>query len=56
LGKVWWRREPTSPEGLNELIALVRDIGGMLMGIDAKLEEIVELLRGDDDEGHRADT
>jgi hypothetical protein len=33
-----------------ELVALVRDLGGLLMGIDAKLERIVEILEGDDEE------
>jgi hypothetical protein len=44
---VWRRREPpTEPE---ELVGLVRDLGRLLMSIDARLEEIVELLREDDD-------
>jgi hypothetical protein len=52
---VWRPREP-APE-LVELVALVRDIGKFLMGMDAKLDRIIELLGGEDDEeGNRADS
>jgi hypothetical protein len=52
---VWRRREP-SPE-LIELLGLVREIGTFLMGMDAKLDLIVQLLGGEDDEeGNRANS
>jgi hypothetical protein len=43
---VWRRREP--PSEPKELVGLVRDLGRLLMSIDPRLEEIVELLREDD--------
>jgi hypothetical protein len=42
------KREPM-PE-LLELLALVQDLGSYLMGMDAKLELIIELLGGEDGE------
>jgi hypothetical protein len=45
---VWQRRKPANEAA--ELVVLVRDLGTLLMSIDARLEEIVELLREDDDE------
>jgi hypothetical protein len=52
---VWGRREPSAE--LVELIALVHEIGRFLMGMDAKLDRIVELLGGEDgEEGNRADS
>ena len=45
---MWRRREP-QPE-LVELLAVVQDLGSFLMGMDAKLELIIELLGGEDGE------
>jgi hypothetical protein len=48
------KREPSSE--LLELIAVVQDLSSFVMGMDAKLELIVELLGGEDEEeGNRAD-
>jgi hypothetical protein len=46
-----------SSSELVEQIAVVQDLGSFLMGMDAKLELIIELL-GDEDgeEGNRADS
>jgi hypothetical protein len=51
-----WRKAESSSE-LVELIAVIQDLGSFLMGMDAKLELIIELL-GDEDgeEGNRADS
>jgi hypothetical protein len=39
------------------MVALVREIGRFLMGMDARLDRIVELLGGEDgEEGNRADS
>jgi hypothetical protein len=46
---MWGRREP--PAELAEIVALIRDLGQLLMGIDAKLERVVELLEENDGEG-----
>jgi hypothetical protein len=49
------RKKEPSPE-LLELISLVSDLGSFVMGMDAKLELIVELLGGEDEEeGNRTD-
>jgi len=50
-------RKAESSQVLSELTAVVRDLGSFLMGMDAKLELIIELL-GDEDgeEGNRADS
>jgi len=45
-----WRRSDPSVE-LQEIVALLRDLGRLLMGIDAKLERVVDLLEEDDAEG-----
>ncbi len=37
------------PAELVEIVSLLNDLGGILMGIDAKLEMIVMLLEVDDD-------
>jgi hypothetical protein len=38
------------PDSESEVVKLLHDIGGMLMSIDARLEKIVALLGGEDDE------
>jgi hypothetical protein len=43
---VWWRSDPSVE--LQEIVALLRDLGRLLMGIDAKLERVVDLLEEDD--------
>jgi hypothetical protein len=48
--QVWRRREPST-----EVLDEIRGVSLYLMGIDAKVEEILELLR-DDDEEDRADS
>jgi len=45
---MWWKRE--APAELIQLRDDVRGIGKLVMAIDARLEEIVELLRGDDED------
>jgi len=50
----WARRRPVeSPAELGEIVSLLTDLGGSLMGIDAKLQTIVMLLEdeGEDDDG-----
>jgi hypothetical protein len=50
------RKKEPSPE-LLELIAAVQDLSSFVMGMDAKLDLIVELLGGEDEEeGNRADS
>jgi hypothetical protein len=51
---VWWKRRDSADE-LGEIVALLLDYGTYLMSIDAKLEEIVALLGGDDDAGSDTD-
>jgi len=43
---VWWRRERAT---LDDVVELLRGIGTMLMKIDAKLEEVIRYLDGEDD-------
>jgi len=48
----WWRRrELEIPAELSELVVLLEGVGSILMGIDAKLELIVDHLEGEDDDG-----
>ena len=47
IGIVWRKRQP-APEW-DELLRLLNDLGRMLMSIDARLAEAVELLREGDD-------
>lgn len=49
------RRQPEPTAELAELVELVQNLGVALMGIDAKLEVIIDLMEGDDDEADRAD-
>ncbi len=46
----WISKQPAEPSAeLIEIVSLLNDLGGILMGIDAKLEMIVMLLEVDDD-------
>jgi hypothetical protein len=45
---MWWRRRPRSQ--LDEVVGLLQSLGTMLMSIDARLEEIANLLRDETDE------
>ena len=47
MARVWLRRERAT---LEDVVELLRGIGTILMEIDAKLEEILQHLEGDDDE------
>ena len=42
-----WRRQRAT---LDDVVELLRGIGTMLMKIDAKLEEVIRHLEGEDDE------
>jgi hypothetical protein len=49
------KKEP--PSELLELIVVVQDLSSFVMGMDTKLDLIVELLGGEDEqEGNRADS
>lgn len=39
------------PTELTEIVSILADIGGILIGIDAKLQTIVTLIQGEDDDG-----
>ncbi len=43
-----WNRRPKAD--LNDIVELLEGIGTMLMVISAKVETVVRLLKGDDDE------
>jgi hypothetical protein len=45
---VWRKRE--APAELETLLKALDGLGSILMSIDARLAEVVELLREDDDE------
>ncbi len=48
----WWRRrELEIPAELSELVVLLEGVGSIPMGIDAKLELIVDHVEGEDDDG-----
>lgn len=48
----WTRRQPVEASAeLAEIAALLTDLGGILMGIDAKLQTIVTLMEDEDDDG-----
>jgi hypothetical protein len=51
---VWWKARE-SPAELVEIVVSLREYGTYLMSIDARLEEIVALLGGEDDAGSDAD-
>jgi hypothetical protein len=51
---VWWKARE-SPKELPEIVVVLHEYGTYLMSIDARLEEIVSLLGGDDDAGSDAD-
>jgi hypothetical protein len=44
---VLWKRERTT---LEDVVELLRGIGTILMKIDAKLEELISYLDGEDDD------
>jgi len=44
---VWWKREP--PPELRRIVTLLEEFGPYLMSISARLDEIAELLREDDE-------
>jgi hypothetical protein len=54
-----WRRKQEPPEELSAIRADIWALTGFVMGMDAKLNVIIDLL-GDDDgqeeDGHRADS
>lgn len=45
---MWRRRDP--PAQLEDIVELLQGIGTILMTIAARLEAIIELLGGDEDE------
>jgi hypothetical protein len=47
---VWRREREPPPDELTEIRDDVRGIGQLVMSIDARLAEIVDLLRDEDDE------
>lgn len=48
----WARKQPVEPSAdLPQIVSLLTDLGGILMGIDAKLETIVTLIEDEDDDG-----
>jgi hypothetical protein len=50
------RRRPEQPPAWDELLTVLDGLGRLLMSIDARLAEVVELLRGDDDERNGSDS
>jgi hypothetical protein len=51
---VWWKARESAKE-LGEIVFWLRTHTTYLISMDARLEEIVALLGGDDDEGSDAD-
>jgi hypothetical protein len=51
---VWWKARE-SPKELGEIVDVLLDYGTYLMSINAKLEELVALLGGEDDAGSDTD-
>jgi len=48
----WARKQPVEPPpAIAEIVSLLTDLGGILMGIDAKLQLIVTLMEAEDDDG-----